>query len=390
MSWLSQIFNETALTPHGFCLLWRPALISLHVVSDIVIGLSYYVIPVALGYFVLKRSDIDFGWIFWMFAAFILACGTTHFFDVWTLWHPDYGIQGLVKAITAAVSLMTAAMLWPLVPQLVQMPSRSQLRQANEQLHSQIRERNEALERLRESQERHRLLVESVASFAIIMLDRHGYVTNWSLGTQRITGYTTQEILGKHISIFYPPEDRIECASRALEIATRENRYESEAWQVRKDGSRFWASVVIHPVTDEGGRFIGFSKVTRDITARREHEEELQRVRAALAQSQKMEAVGQLTGGIAHDFNNLLTTVLGNIELLELDGQKDDERFRRLPGKRATVGGTWRSADAAPAGILPASSPPTAEHGHQPLRGCDFRASSKHAWEGDRDRDGAR
>jgi PAS domain S-box-containing protein len=152
------------------------------------------------------------------------------------------------------------------------------------------------------------------------------------LGTQRITGYTTEEILGKQISVFYLPEDRVDCVSRTLEIAARENRYETETWQVRKDGSRFWASVVIHPVTDEGGQFIGFSSVTRDITARREHEEELQRVRATLAQSQKMEAVGQLTGGIAHDFNNLLTTVLGNIELLELGGRKDDERIRRLLG----------------------------------------------------------
>jgi len=332
MSWLSQIFDETALTPHGFCLLWQPALISLHVGSDIVIGLSYYAIPVALGYFVWKRSDIDFGWIFWMFAAFILACGTTHFVEVWTLWHPDYGIQGLIKAVTAAISSMTAAALWPLVPRLLQLPSRAHLRQANEQLHNQIRERNEALERLRETQERNRQLVESVASFAIIMLDRQGYVTNWSLGTERITGYTTQEIVGKHVSIFYLPEDQIDWVSRALEIAARENRYETEAWQVRKDGSRFWTSVVIHPVTDEAGQSIGFSKVTRDITARREHEEELQQVRAALAQAQKMEAVGQLTGGIAHDFNNLLTTVLGNIELLELDGQKDDKRFRRLLG----------------------------------------------------------
>src|SRR5260370_25432876 len=132
MSWLSQIFNETALTPHGFCLLWQPALISLHVVSDIVIGLSYYAIPIALAYFVLKRKDIDFGWIFWMFAAFILACGTTHFFDVWTLWHPDYGIQGLVNAIKAAVSLITAPILCPLVPRLGQVPSCSQLRQDTE------------------------------------------------------------------------------------------------------------------------------------------------------------------------------------------------------------------------------------------------------------------
>jgi len=327
----SGIFSENGLTPHGFCLLWQPGLIWLHVVSDTITAVSYYAIPVALAYFVWKRPDIDFGWMFWMFAGFILACGTTHFFDVWTLWHPDYGIQGVVKAITAAISLITAAMLWPLVPRLLQLPSRAQLRQSNEQLSGEIRERNEALERLHETEERHRLLVESVAHFAIVMLDREGSVANWSLGTQRIAGYTTQEITGRHFSMFYPPEDR-ECGlpSRALEIAARDGRYETEAWRLRKDGSRFWASVVIHPVTNQGGQFIGFFEVTRDITARREQDDELQRVRAALAQSQKMEAVGQLTGGIAHDFNNLLTAVLGNIELIEQNGHSDDERFRRL------------------------------------------------------------
>ena len=333
MSYLSEIFNENGLTPHGFCLLWQPGLIWLHVASDTITGLSYYAIPLALGYFVWKRPDIDFGWMFWMFAGFILACGTTHFFDVWTLWHPDYGIQGGVKAITAAISLTTAAMLWPLVPRLLLLPSRSQLRQVNEELSNQIRERNGALERLRVTEERHRLLVESVAHFAIVVLDRQGYVTNWSLGIQRVSGYTTQEIVGRHFSIFYLPEDR-ECGlpTRALEIAAREGRYEIEAWHVRQDGSRFWANIVIHPITDEEGQFAGFSNVMRDITAKREQEEELQRVRAALVQSQKMEAVGQLTGGIAHDFNNLLTVVLGNIELIDDCGELDKERIRRLAG----------------------------------------------------------
>jgi PAS domain S-box-containing protein len=333
MSYLSAIFNENGLTPHGFCLLWQPGLIWLHVASDTITGLSYYAIPLALGYFVWKRPDIDFGWMFWMFAGFILACGTTHFFDVWTLWHPDYGIQGGVKAITAAISLTTAAMLWPLVPRLLLLPSRTQLRQVNEELSNQIRERNGALERLRVTEERHRLLVKSVAHFAIVVLDRQGYVTNWSLGIQRVSGYTTQEIVGRHFSIFYLPEDR-ECGlpTRALEIAARKGRYEIEAWHVRQDGSRFWANIVIHPITDEEGQFAGFSNVMRDITAKREQEEELQRVRAALVQSQKMEAVGQLTGGIAHDFNNLLTVVLGNIELIDDCGELDKERIRRLAG----------------------------------------------------------
>jgi hypothetical protein len=123
MPFLSQMFSETGLTPHGFCLLWEPGLIWLHVASDTVIGLSYYAIPLALGYFVWKRQDIIFGWIFWMFAAFILACGTTHFVEIWTLWHPDYWVQGLVKLVTAAVSLMTAVLLWPLIPRLLELPS---------------------------------------------------------------------------------------------------------------------------------------------------------------------------------------------------------------------------------------------------------------------------
>jgi PAS domain-containing protein len=227
MSFLAAAFSESGLTPHGFCLLWQPGLIWLHVVSDVITGFSYYAIPFALAYFVWKRPDIDFGWMFWMFAGFILACGTTHFFDVWTLWHPDYAMQGVVKAITAAISLITAAMLWPLVPRLLQMPSRSQLRHANEQLSLQIRQRDDALERLRETEERHRLLVESVAYFAIVMLDPQGYVTDWSLGTERIAGYTTQEIVGKHFSIFYPSQDSADgLPSRALEIAARDGRYE--------------------------------------------------------------------------------------------------------------------------------------------------------------------
>ena len=329
MTLLSQIFGGD-LTPHGFCLLWQPALIWLHVLSDTAIGISYYAIPLALGYFVWKREDLEFGWIFWMFAAFILACGTTHLFEIWTLWHPDYGTQGLIKAVTAAISLSTAILLWPLVPQLLQIPSPAQLRQANERLNTEIHERNQALERLRQSEEESRLLIESVTDYAIFMLDREGLVINWNAGAERIKGYTAQEIVGKHFAVFYTPEDRDQgVPSLQLEIALRDGRYESEAERVRKDGGRFWANAVVRPVRDSEGRHVGYVKVTRDITARRQHEEELQRVQTALVQAQKMEALGQLTGGIAHDFNNLLTAVLGNLELLEQNGYTDPTLWQR-------------------------------------------------------------
>ena len=168
-----------------------------------------------------------------------------------------------------------------------------------------------------ETERRFRLLVQGVRDYAIFMLDPDGLVTNWNTGAQRIKGYAADEIVGQHFSRFYTPEDR-EAGTplRALETATRTGRFTAEGWRQRKDGSRFWASVVIDAVRDENGELIGFAKVTRDLTERREAELELERSRAALFQSQKMEAVGQLTGGLAHDFNNLLTGITGSLDLM--------------------------------------------------------------------------
>ncbi|TMH60896.1 MAG: PAS domain S-box protein, partial [Betaproteobacteria bacterium] len=161
-----------------------------------------------------------------------------------------------------------------------------------------------------ESEERFHFFVQAVTDYAIYMLDPRGYVTSWNAGAERIKGYAAGEIIGQHFSRFYTEEERkAGVPEDALEKAAREGKYETEAWRVRKDGSRFWASVVIDPVRDSTGRLVGFAKVTRDISERLQHEEALEQTRAALAQSQKMEAVGQLSGGIAHDFNNLLHVI---------------------------------------------------------------------------------
>jgi hypothetical protein len=118
MLWLRNLFRTADLTPHGFASSGDPGCSGLQVVPDALIGLFYYSIPFALAYFVSKRRDIAFGWIFWMFAAFILGCGTTHFVEIWTLWYPDYVTQGLVKVATAAISVATAMILWPIIPSL--------------------------------------------------------------------------------------------------------------------------------------------------------------------------------------------------------------------------------------------------------------------------------
>ncbi|MGT2489006.1 MHYT domain-containing protein [Methylobacterium oryzae CBMB20] len=183
---------------------------------------------------------------------------------------------------------------------------------------------------LRASEERFRLLLQGVKDYAIFMLDTEGRIANWNAGAERIKGYTAEEIVGSHLSRFYTAADvQRGVLARALETAAREGRFEAEGWRVRKDGSRFWANVVIDAIRDEQGHLVGYAKVTRDITERKQAQEALDQAREALAQAQKMEAVGQLTGGVAHDFNNLLMAVLGSLELLR-KRLPDDPKLTRL------------------------------------------------------------
>jgi PAS domain S-box-containing protein len=164
---------------------------------------------------------------------------------------------------------------------------------------------------------RYRLLIEQITDYAIYLLDPAGIVTTWNPGAQRFKGYIGVEIIGQHFSRFYTDEDQKNgLPLRALETARREGKFEAEGWRVRKDGSRFWAYVVIDPIRSPVGEIIGFAKITRDLTERKEAEGRLERARELSLQAQKLEAIGQLTGGIAHDFNNLLTAVLGSLELL--------------------------------------------------------------------------
>jgi PAS domain S-box-containing protein len=163
----------------------------------------------------------------------------------------------------------------------------------------------------------YRLLVSAITDYAVYMLDPTGIVTSWNPGAQRFKGYTQQEIVGQHFSRFYTEEDRAtQLPARALKMASQEGRFENEGWRLRKDGSRFWAHVVIDPIRGDAGELLGFAKITRDLTERRETQHALDLAREQLFQSQKIEALGRLTGGIAHDFNNLLTVVLGSLEML--------------------------------------------------------------------------
>ena len=345
MDFLRAFLSPNDFMPHGYCYLWNTRLVWLHVVSDSLIALAYFSIPITLVHFIRKRRDLPFNWMFVCFGVFILACGATHAMEVWTLWHASYWLSGAVKAVTALVSVPTAILLVRLVPQALALPSPEELRgeiaerkraqealsnakmelevrvqertveltKSNAELVVEIAQRMRTEDALRRSEERFRLLVETVQDYAIYMLDPNGIVTSWNVGAEHIKGYRTEEIVGQHFSRFFSAED-VECGEPEMElkVAVEQGRFANEAWRVRKDGSRFWASVVITALHDQQGRLVGFSKITRDLTERKKTEQALQKAMSELAHMARVTTMGELAASIAHEINQPLAAIVNN------------------------------------------------------------------------------
>jgi len=217
-------------------------------------------IPITLVHIVRKRKDLPFNWMFLCFGTFIVACGFTHLLEVLTLWYPVYWVSGVVKSLTAVASVSTAVLLVRLVPTALAIPSHGDLIRTNQSL--------------RESEENYRLVIEHTKDYGIFRLNPQGCVVSWNRGAERISGYSSDEIMGRHFSCFFTKEDvQGGIPDAELKRALTDPQCEEEGWRVRKDGSLLWANFAITALRDPSGRLLGFSKVIRNSTVRKQAED---------------------------------------------------------------------------------------------------------------------
>ncbi len=265
---LSRIFDTSDFPARWHCGHWTAGHGWLHILSDLGVWSAYVAIPCVLGYFVLRRKDIPFRSIFLLFGAFILACGTTHLMEAIIFWWPAYRLAGVIKLFTAVVSWGTVVALIPVTSKVLAMRSPAELEReinARKEAERALQQANAVLQSkinaLQKSEERFRLLVEGTEDYAIFMLDPTGRVTSWNPGAERIKQYRADEIIGQHFFRFYPADDvQAGKPERELQVASTEGRYEEEGWRLRKDGSRFWANVIITALRDDTGKLRGFSE----------------------------------------------------------------------------------------------------------------------------------
>jgi PAS domain S-box-containing protein len=282
MDFLRQLFGPGEFMPHGYRYLWNPGLVWLHVISDTLIAASYFTIPFTLLWLMRKRRDLPFGWMFGLFGTFIVACGATHVMEVWNLWHAEYWLAGVLKAVTAVTSVATAILLARLVPQALEYPSVGQWMEANSALEREVRERRDLEINLRISENRYREQAEllDLTFDEVIVRNIKHEITYWNRGAEELYGWGLEEVLGK------VTHDLFQTAfPKALE-------------EIQAD-----------------------ILMVEDVTERIALEKQLR-------QAQKFEAIGQLAGGIAHDFNNMIGAVLGWAEI-GLDETEPQARLHR-------------------------------------------------------------
>jgi PAS domain S-box-containing protein len=373
----ANFLTSGSFIPHGHCYLWERNLVWLHILSDAFIALAYYSIPATLFYFVRKRQDLPFDWIFLLFSAFIVACGTTHLIEIWTLWHPTYWLAGFVKAITATISIITAVKLVSLVPQALAFPSPVQLEEANqelqtqiaerlrveeelrkyqnhleemvavrtneitntnEQLQQQILERQRILEILRQSEERYRYLAEAIPQL-VWTTDANGECDFFNQNWSDYTGLTLEESLGSGWLAALHPDD-IQNADEVWSNAVNNKTIYNNEYRFKRasDGSYRWQLARGLPLKDEQGFIVKWFGTCTDIHEQKQileeraHLLELEQIARAKAETANR-IKDEFLAVLSHELRTPLSAILGWSKLLQtrsLDKAKTSEALATI------------------------------------------------------------
>ncbi len=305
IDFLKNLFTADFM-PHGHCYFWKPEILWLHVASDIVITLAYYSIPLTLFYFITKRKDVPFRWIFVLFATFIFACGTTHIMAVWTTWNGAYRLEGVVKALTALVSIATAFAIWPFLPDALSFPNPAQLKAI----------KNEA--QLKRSEMRFRMTFEAAPN-GMIMVDDEGKIILANSQIEKMFGYEKEELVGRSIDMMVPQRFRARHPEYRRDFfqdpQTRAMGAGRDLFGRRKDGSEFPVEIGLNPMETDEGAFVISSVV--DITERKHTEEQVRRANEELQRVNQMKS--SFVSMVSHELRTPLSSMKSGIDIL-LDG----------------------------------------------------------------------
>lgn len=333
---IDYLIGAANFIPHGVCLAWRPDLVAMHLGSDILIFLSYSSIPFAIYYFVQKRTDLQYKIVFLLFAIFILACGFTHLMGAITLWHPVYGLHGIVKVFTALISIATAILVWPILPKALLLPSPAKLQLANDQLVSEIDQRKSVEAELRDAQreledrvkqrtielQRTNEQLNAILNNAvegIIVIDESGKIRHWSKSASEMFGVSREDAIGENVSMMMIDEDREhhdgyiqkynDSGEQKIIGRTR------EVTGLHNDGKQFPMEISVGEVKSDSGReYVG---VVRDITKRKQTEAKLS---SALHEAESANlAKSQFLSNMSHELRTPLNAILGYAQLMQFN-----------------------------------------------------------------------